>query len=382
MDDSGQIERRREGRAAGIGHALVLSPRQPLVAGGGAEDFEASVKRLLGQGHRLLIADLNAVNTMDSAGIRALVRAHTSANRVGGSFRIARPTERTRELLKLARLDGVLSIHDSIVEAKQQPIDWVEWGRLFAGIIACLLIAYIGLLWRTPGAGSHASGLTSTDGAAPIFWSTPWGYPFTELVQLLSAAVIAIFVTHVQKRHQSDRPMNRSMEQAQVLLAVSGSLIMIIIGSSLARAFGIAGAAGIIRFRTPVEDPKDVTVLFLLMGLGMACGIGALPIAALGALFLAASIVVLDKLIAVKPRIMLVEVTASSREFPLAHVVSVFARYGITWEPLEFAQDDEAEMTYRTTLPPHVQIDEVTEALVGDGAQGLASVSWEKPKKS
>ena len=39
-------------------------------------------------------------------------------------------------------------------------------------------------------------------------------------------------------------------------------------------------------------------------------------------------------------------------------------------------------MTYRTTLPPHVQIDEVTEALVGDGQQGLASVSWEKPKKS
>ena len=382
MDDSGQIERRREGRAAGIGNALVLSPRQPLVAGGAAEDFEASVKRLLGQGHRRLIADLNAVTTMDSAGIRALVRAHTSANRVGGSFRIARPTERTRELLKLARLDTVLSIHDSIVEARHQPIDWSEWARLFAGILSCLLIAFIGLLWRTPDAGTHASGLTSSEGVAPIFWSTPWGYPFTELVQLLSAAVIALFVTHVQKRHQSDRPMNRSMEQAQVLLAVSGSLIMIIIGSSLARAFGIAGAAGIIRFRTPVEDPKDVTVLFLLMGLGMACGIGALPIAALGALFLAGSIVVLDKLVAVKPRIMIVEVTASSREFPLAHVVSVFANYGITWEPLEFAQDDEAEMTYKTTLPPHVLIDEVTEALVGDGKLGLSSVSWEKPKKS
>ncbi|MFN7976660.1 MAG: STAS domain-containing protein [Vicinamibacterales bacterium] len=382
MDDSGQIERRREGRSAGIGNALVLSPRQPLVAGAGAEDFESSVKRLLGQGHRLLIADLNAVNTMDSAGIRALVRAHSSANRVGGSFRIARPTERTRELLKLARLDGVLSIHDSIAEAKHQPIDWSEWGRLFVGILACLLIAFIGLLWRTPEVGKHASGLTASDGVAPILWSTPWGYPFTELVQLMSASVIAIFVTHVQKRHQSDRPMNRSMEQAQVLLAVSGSLIMIIIGSSLARAFGIAGAAGIIRFRTPVEDPKDVTVLFLLMGLGMACGIGALPVAALGALFLAAAIVVLDKLVAVKPRIMLVEVTATGREFPLAHVVSVFANYGITWEPLEFAQDDEAEMTYRTTLPPHVLIDEVTEALVGDGKLGLSSVSWEKPKKS
>jgi hypothetical protein len=156
---------------------------------------------------------------------------------------------------------------------------------------------------------------------------------------------------------------------------------MIIIGTSLARAFGIAGAAGIIRFRTPVEDPKDVTVLFLLMGLGMACGIGALPVAALGGLFLSGSIVVLDHIVAVKPRVMDVTMTASGREFPLAHVVSVFAQHGVTWEPREFMQGEAAEMTYRTTLPPHVSVDQITEALVAHGAHGLASVSWESPKK-
>ncbi len=387
MDDSSQPERRHAlgAQRATWGH-LVLTPKQPLVAGGAAEDFESSVKRLLSQGYKLLIADLNAVPTIDSAGIRALVRAHTSAGRVGGAFRIARPTERTLELLRLARLDTVLSIHDSIVEAKHQATNWQEWLRVSSGIAACLLIAWIGLRWRVvpgaPGGGLVGGGLTGGEAAPGALWSMPWGYPFSEVVQLMSSAVIAIFVTHVQKLHQKDRPMNRSMEQAQVLLAVSGALIMIIIGSSLARAFGIAGAAGIIRFRTPVEDPKDVTVLFLLMGLGMACGIGALPIAALGGLFLAASIVVLDKVIAVKPRLMLVEMTAKGREFPLAHVVSVFAQYGITWEPLELKQDDEAEMTYRTTLPPHVLIDEVTEALVAGGTSGLEQVSWEPPKKS
>lgn len=384
MDDSSQPERRPAPRAqrATWGH-LVLTPKQPLVAGGAAEDFESSVKRLLSQGNKLLIADLNQVSTIDSAGIRALVRAHTSAGRVGGNFRIARPTERTLELLRLARLDTVLSIHDSIVEARHQTTNWQEWARVSLGIVACLLIAWIGLRWRT-NAAMPAGGLVGGAGgeASTALWSTPWGYPFSELVQLMSSAVIAVFVTHIQKQHQKDRPMNRSMEQAQVLLAVSGALIMIIIGSSLARAFGIAGAAGIIRFRTPVEDPKDVTVLFLLMGLGMACGIGALPIAALGGLFLAASIVVLDKVIAVKPRVMLVEITAKDRDFPMAHVVSVFAEYGITWEPLEFTQGDEAEMTYRTTLPPHVLIDEVTEALVSGGAHGLESVAWEPPKKS
>lgn len=363
----------------------MLTPRQPLVAGGGAEDFEASVKRLLGQGNRLLIADLNAVTAIDSAGVRALVRAHTSAGRVGGSFRIARPTAHTRELLAMARLDGVLSVYDSVVAAKHQPFQWRETVRVTGGAVTCLAIAAIGLAFRVPQTGAVPSMGTSPivpDAASGALWALPWGYPFSEVVQLVSAGAIALFVTYVQKLRQKDRPLNRSMEQAQVLLAVAGALIMIIIGNSLARAFGIAGAAGIIRFRTPVEDPKDVTVLFLLMGLGMACGIGALPIAALGGLFLAAAIVVLDKLIAVKPQVMLVEMTAKGREFPLAHVVSVFAKFGATWESLEFAQGDAAEMTYRTALPPHVSIDEITEALVAGGAHGLSSVSWQPPKKS
>ena len=118
-------------QAAG-GHLVVLTPRQPLVAGGAAEDFEASVKRLLGQGCRLLIADLDAVATIDSAGIRALVRAHTSAGRIGGAFRIARPTANTRELLKLARLDAVLNVFDSVAEAKLRPFDWRKMLLLLA----------------------------------------------------------------------------------------------------------------------------------------------------------------------------------------------------------------------------------------------------------
>jgi anti-anti-sigma factor len=363
---------------------VVLTPRQPLVAGGAAAEFEASVKRLLGQGCRLLIADLDAVTRIDSAGIRALVRAHTSAGRVGGAFRIARPTANTRELLTLARLDAVLNVYDSVAQAKLQPFEWRTFLLLLLGALACTAIAAVGLGWRVdaPSGGAASNPFTGVAGDGMGVPVLPWGYPIAELLQLLSAGIIALFVTFVQKLQQRDQPLTRSMEQAQVLLCVSGALIMIIIGNSVARAFGIAGAASIIRFRTPVDDPKDVTVLFLLMGLGMACGVGLLPIAALGGLFLAVAIVVLDHIVAVKPRVMLVEMTASSPEFPLSHVVSVFARFGVTWEPREFTQGTAAVMTYQTSLPPHVSIDEVTEALVAGGAHGLTSVSWEPPKRS
>ena len=94
--------------------------------------------------------------------------------------------------------------------------------------------------------------------------------------------------------YRAERDANPALDQAQVLLCVAGALMMIIIGSNLARAFGIAGAASIIRFRTPVEDPRDITVLFILMGLGMAAGLGGFALAGLGTLFLCATLPLLQ----------------------------------------------------------------------------------------
>ena len=60
------------------------------------------------------------------------------------------------------------------------------------------------------------------------------------------------------------------------------------------RRFGIAGAASIIRFRTPIEDARDITILFILMGLGMAAGVGGFAVAGLGTLFLCAMLPALN----------------------------------------------------------------------------------------
>src|SRR6185436_13017511 len=128
--------------------------------------------------------------------------------------------------------------------------------------------------WRPLAEADSGIGALATAESSPARWTSP----FFELAKLVVAAVVGMLVTLVQRRYRSDRAPNPTLEQAQVLLCVSGALMMIIIGSSLARAFGIAGAASIIRFRTPVEDARDITVLFLLMGLGMAAGLGALAV--------------------------------------------------------------------------------------------------------
>jgi uncharacterized membrane protein YhiD involved in acid resistance len=158
--------------------------------------------------------------------------------------------------------------------------------------------------------------------------------------------------------------------------------MMIVIGNSLARAFGIAGAASVIRFRTPVEDPKDITILFLLMGLGMAAGVGELGVAALGTLFLCLLLVVLDRVGARRPRTMMAQIEAVGREFPTAHVQSVFARNHIVFEPREVSQGKDMSVRYHTLLDIDQSLEDLSEQLMAEGKAHVKSVSWELPRKS
>ena len=75
--------------------------------------------------------------------------------------------------------------------------------------------------------------------------------------------------------------------QTQIILAVVGSLIMLVVGASLARAFGIVGAANLIRYRSKIDDPKDAVVMLCALSVGLAAGVGLYGLAVIGTLFIA-----------------------------------------------------------------------------------------------
>ena len=67
---------------------------------------------------------------------------------------------------------------------------------------------------------------------------------------------------------------SKSYLHTMIMVSVTVALIMVIIGSEIARAFALVGAMSIIRFRNPVKDPRDVAFLFVTIAIGMACGVG------------------------------------------------------------------------------------------------------------
>jgi anti-anti-sigma factor len=358
------------------GRRVVLSPQEALVAGGPAEEFEQRVQSLLRDGHRDLLVDLRGVPGIDSRGVRALVRGHTTAQRLHANFRLACPSAHIRDVLALSRLDSIFTIYDTFEEAKRRHIRWERAWIAIGGVALCTALVWGGFRWPVQIGGVTTSFEPGASAGSPLTV-----HPFAELLKLIAAASIGILLTAIHAPSAPDRPLGRSMRHAQILLCVSGAMIMIIIGNSLARAFGIAGAASIIRFRTPVEDPKDVTILFLLMALGMACGLGAFAVAGLSTAFLGLFLVFLDRRSEHQVRTLLIEIEAEGRDFPTDHVQRVFARNRVVFEPREVSQGKETSVTYHVAVDPNLSLEDLSAQLMATGTAGVKSVSWETPKK-
>ncbi len=74
------------------------------------------------------------------------------------------------------------------------------------------------------------------------------------------------------KMHQSEG-YDQSLVQTFVMISVIVAAVMLIVGNNLARSIGLIGAVSIIRFRTPVKNPKDTSFIFLSIVIGMSCGL-------------------------------------------------------------------------------------------------------------
>lgn len=79
-----------------------------------------------------------------------------------------------------------------------------------------------------------------------------------------------------------------------VILSMITSVVILVIGNNLARAFGLVGAMSIIRFRTAVRDVQDIVFIFFALGVGMAAGVGLYSVAISATLLISLAIILLS----------------------------------------------------------------------------------------
>lgn len=120
---------------------------------------------------------------------------------------------------------------------------------------------------------------------------TLWGMFLNFAVALLLGIIIGITYIITQQK----QGYQKSYVITLVMLPIILSVIILFIGSNIARAFSLSGTLAIIRYRSVPGDPKDIGYVFFATGAGLACGVGFYGYGVVFVVLLSIVLVVLEK---------------------------------------------------------------------------------------
>ena len=114
------------------------------------------------------------------------------------------------------------------------------------------------------------------------------------ILKLLLAFVLGVVIAAVY--HWTHFGLaGRSFTDTLIILCILIAVVMVVIGDSVARAFSLVGALSIIRFRTVVQDPRDIAFVFFSLAVGMAVGASDPLVAIIGTFFISVIILALHQ---------------------------------------------------------------------------------------
>jgi hypothetical protein len=196
------------------------------------------------------------------------------------------------------------------------------------------------------------------------------------LVRLPFAAGLAC-VLALRPRRRGTPKRQAPVIQTQIILAIVGAVVMLVVGSSLARAFGIVGAAGLVRYRAKIEDPKDAGVMLSTLAVGLASGVGIFLLAAFATVFILAVLWVVESF---EPRAMQTFTLKVSAKDPMklkAEIEQLLARYRLRFE---LRSSSTEEIHYEVRVPVDRKTDRLSDLIVKLDPETTA-VEWEEKKE-
>ncbi len=102
------------------------------------------------------------------------------------------------------------------------------------------------------------------------------------LCNILLSFVLSSVLATVYRWTFTGLSYSRSYVHTLVLGGMVVATLIMAIGNNLARGLGILGTLAIIRFRTPIRDPRDMVFLFASFGVAIACGAATYGVAIIG----------------------------------------------------------------------------------------------------
>jgi hypothetical protein len=166
--------------------------------------------------------------------------------------------------------------------------------------------------------------------------------------------------------------------QTQIILSIIGALVMIVVGNSLARAFGVVGAAGLVRYRAKIEDPKDAGVMLTTLAVGLACGIGVYGLAMFATFFLIGVLWVIESFEPSARKEFILEVKAKDAAKLQPKIEALLRRRRVRYELRESKPE---EFSYMVELPMDVKTDGISAEIIALDPDPGTGVEWKTEKK-
>jgi uncharacterized membrane protein YhiD involved in acid resistance len=205
-------------------------------------------------------------------------------------------------------------------------------------------------------------------------------HPEALLRPMLSMVVAAALGTVLafRPRRPGGPPRTPHVVQTQIMLSIVGSLVMLIVGASLARAFGIAGAASLVRYRAKIDDPKDASVMLACLAIGLATGVGLFLMAAVGTAFIVAVLWTLEWREPWPKKVFELKVSAKDPVALKPQVETLLKQHRLSFE---LRGATEKEVLYMVEMPQNRKTDKLSEAITKLEGEETVSVEWSEKKQ-
>jgi uncharacterized membrane protein YhiD involved in acid resistance len=166
--------------------------------------------------------------------------------------------------------------------------------------------------------------------------------------------------------------------QTQIILSIIGALVMIVVGTSLARAFGVVGAAGLVRYRAKIDDPKDAGVMLTTLAVGLACGIGVYGLAIFATVFLMSVLWVIESFEPSARKEFILEIKAKDAAKLQPKIEALLRRRRVRYELRESKPD---EFSYLVEMPMDARTDNISAEIIALDPDPGTGVEWKTEKK-
>jgi uncharacterized protein DUF4956/MgtC family protein len=210
----------------------------------------------------------------------------------------------------------------------------------------------------------------------------PWSMALREvrasLVRLPLAAALGTVLALRPKRRGTPK-RTTPVVQTQIVLSVVGAVIMLIVGTSLARAFGIVGVASLIRYRSKIDDPKDAVVMLCALAVGLAAGVGLYALSLFSTGFIVLTLFIIESFEpSTQKRFELTVKLGKNTDELRPKVESILTRRQVEFE-LRTASDE--ELCYDVKVPLEVETEPITDAILALDPEGHGAVNWGEKKE-